>query len=488
MEFSQVQELVHATLLAHIQRPLTEAELAILQGAWQNQTYEAVAESCGYSLNYLQRTAAPKFWKLLSQIFQHQFNKANARAILIQLVQQLPAQPTALPGQANPQETVTSKPIAQSMANSTTIDWGEAPDVSSFYGRSSELNTLQTWVHTEQCRLIALLGMGGIGKSSLAAKVVQTLQDQFQFVIWRSLRNAPPLETLLADIVSFLSDQQDTQAKPERLLHWLRQSRCLLIFDNLETIMQSGARAGVYQRDYQAYGELLQLVAETPHSSCLLLTSREKPAEFGILEGDAVRSLALTGCPEASLALLETKHLVGSPLEKQQLCEAYHANPLALKITAALIQNSFAGEIAAFLAEETMIFSGLRRLLEQQFQRLSTHEKTVMYWLAINREWTSMAELSQDIVPNLPRTALLETLDSLAKRSLIEVKTGRFTQQPVVMEYMTERMIDAAVVELEATELNFLANYGLSQMLHLPVGEFRGKGLMEILKPNWLAI
>jgi hypothetical protein len=28
----------------------------------------------------------------------------------------------------------------------------------------------------------------------------------------------------------------------------------------------------------------------------------------------------------------------------------------------------------------------------------------------------------------------------------------------------------------------------IAQMLHLPVGEFRGKGLMEILKPNWLAI
>ncbi len=83
-------------------------------------------------------------------------------------------------------------------------DWGEAIDVSVFYGRTSELATLQTWIQTDRCRLVAVLGMGGIGKTALAVKIAQQLQEQFEYVIWRSLRNAPPLETLLGELIPFL--------------------------------------------------------------------------------------------------------------------------------------------------------------------------------------------------------------------------------------------------------------------------------------------
>jgi hypothetical protein len=57
------------------------------------------------------------------------------------------------------------KPIPTSEkrpARETRIDWGEAVDVSIFYGRTAELETLEQWVVSDRCRLIALLGMGGI--------------------------------------------------------------------------------------------------------------------------------------------------------------------------------------------------------------------------------------------------------------------------------------------------------------------------------------
>jgi predicted ATPase len=79
--------------------------------------------------------------------------------------------------------------------------------------------------------------MGGIGKSALAAKAAQQVEGEFEFVIWRSLRNAPTLHTLLSELVFFLSNGQDIEAKPERLLHWLRTHRCLVILDNQETIL-----------------------------------------------------------------------------------------------------------------------------------------------------------------------------------------------------------------------------------------------------------
>jgi hypothetical protein len=52
--------------------------------------------------------------------------------------------------------------------------------------------------------------MGGIGKTAIAAKVAAQIQYEFEYVIWRSLRNAPPLEPLSCDLVAFASDFQET--------------------------------------------------------------------------------------------------------------------------------------------------------------------------------------------------------------------------------------------------------------------------------------
>src|SRR5438132_7246769 len=46
-------------------------------------------------------------------------------------------------------------------------DWGEAPDVIGFVGRAEQLATLRRSVLEERCRLAAVLGMGGIGKTAL---------------------------------------------------------------------------------------------------------------------------------------------------------------------------------------------------------------------------------------------------------------------------------------------------------------------------------
>ncbi len=246
----------------------------------------------------------------------------------------------------------------RSLAPSHT-DWGEAVDVSVFYGRTAELATLAQWIVADRCRLVALLGIGGIGKTALSVKLAQQVQNDFEYVIWRSLRNASPFETFLAELVFFLSDQQETLGEVSRLLHYLRASRCLLIFDNLETILDVGD-GGPYRPGYEKYGELLRMIGETAHQSCLILTSREKPVEIATFEGVelAVRSLRLGGSPEAAYALVEAKGLVGKQAQKQELCDRYGNSPLALKIVATSIKDLFDGEIAEFLQQDTVVFNG----------------------------------------------------------------------------------------------------------------------------------
>ncbi|NER80672.1 MAG: hypothetical protein F6K42_14095, partial [Leptolyngbya sp. SIO1D8] len=347
-------------------------------------------------------------------------------------------------------------------------DWGEAIDVSIFHGRTTELATLSQWIEQDHCRLIAVLGMGGIGKTALSVKLAEQIQSQFEFVIWRSLRNAPYLESLLSELVPFLSHQQATEPTIRQLLHCLRNHRCLVILDNVETILQAGSHAGHYRPDYENYGDLLRVVGESRHQSCLMLTSREKPLEVATFEGDnfAVRSLPLSGSLEIALALVDTKELTGTLQQKQALCEHYGCSPLALKIVASSIYDLFDGDITPFLAEETTIFNGVRRLLDQQFERLSELESSIMYWLATNREWTSIAEMVTDIVPKVARSELLTSVESLSWRSLIEKQASRYTQQPVVMEYVTDRLVERICTEF--SEAEFSVDSETSQSREIP--------------------
>src|SRR2546423_2667079 len=68
-------------------------------------------------------------------------------------------------------------------------DWGEAIDVSSFYGREDELVEVERWVVDDRCRLVVLLSIGGLGKTALSIKLAQQIAPHFGFVLWRSLQN-----------------------------------------------------------------------------------------------------------------------------------------------------------------------------------------------------------------------------------------------------------------------------------------------------------
>ena len=55
------------------------------------------------------------------------------------------------------------------------------------------LSLLEDRVLAERSRLVAVLGMGGIGKTSLTARLAKIVAPSFERVYWRSLRNAPPV-------------------------------------------------------------------------------------------------------------------------------------------------------------------------------------------------------------------------------------------------------------------------------------------------------
>ncbi|MEH2228529.1 MAG: NB-ARC domain-containing protein [Nostoc sp.] len=369
-------------------------------------------------------------------------------------------------------------------SSNTRLDWGEAIFNSAFYGRVEELITLEQWILNEHCQLVALLGIGGIGKTALSVKFAQKIQDNFEYVIWRSLREAPPVKIILGNLIQFLSDEQETESNlPEsfsdrvsRLLYYLQNYRCLVILDNAESILRSGSRAGLYPEGYEEYGELLRRVGEATHQSCLVLTSREKPREIAFLEGQAlpVRSLPLSGLKVTEgQEILKLKGLLAAEDEWKVMIERYAGNPLALKIVATTIQDVFDGNVTGFLQQDTAVFGDIRDILEQQFERLSDLEKEIMYWLAINRESIALSELRDDIISPVPQAKLLEALESLGRRSLIEKatstlieKTGSFfTLQPVVMEYVTSSLIEHVCEEIVTQNIDLFRCHALMKAM-----------------------
>src|SRR6266446_6885176 len=271
------------------------------------------------------------------------------------------------------------------------VDWGEALDVPSFYDREQELATLSRWVVQEGCRLVSVLGMGGMGKSALVVRAMQQLAGHFAVVLFRSLRDAPECSALLDDCLSVLSPEplgvvpQSLERRLSLLLGKLRSRRVLLVFDNLEVLLEEGDVQGHLRPGFEAYGHLLRQVAQTTHQSCLLLTSREKPAGLRRLEGSRtpVRSLRLSGLDAAACEQLLAEHEVsGSQEERARLGAVYGGNPLALRIVAETIVDLFGGQIDPFLSGGTTIFGNIAELLDEQWGRLSPLEQTVLYWLA----------------------------------------------------------------------------------------------------------
>ncbi|BAY26248.1 WD-40 repeat-containing protein [Calothrix sp. NIES-2100] len=431
---------------------LSNIQELVLKLCWNGYTYAEIAERSGYDDDYI-RDVGFRLWQTLSKALGENIAKSNVKTVLRRHYSSLT--------QVKSQVSITTSALP-TLNIQQQQDWGEAIDVSMFYGRNREQTVLQRWIVHEKCRLLMLLGIGGIGKTALSVKVAEQLQSKFDLLIWRSLRNSPAIFDLMRELILFVSQQTEVNL-PETLdgqisclIKYLRSQRCLILLDNIESVLQSGETSGHYCAGYEGYGQLLRRVGDEVHQSCLVFTTRETPGGFTAREGETlpVRSLQLTGLSfEESQQILANKGLVNAKEESNQLIERYAGNPLALKIVATTIQYLFDGNISEFLQQGAVVFGEIWEILEQQFQRLSLNEKQVMYSLAVKQDWVTLKELQQYVIPQISERELLETLLSLQRRSLIKQQSVRYTQQPVIMEYVTDKLIGKVCCEIPTGEI-----------------------------------
>lgn len=323
-------------------------------------------------------------------------------------------------------------------------DWGDAPDVRNFYGRSPELNTLNQWLVADSCRLVVLWGIGGIGKTALAVRCGEQVEENFAGLIWRSLRYAPVLSELLLDIISHLSpiNSQNLPTSFHRLisllLEILHQRRVLLILDGWENVL-GGESAGIYRIGYENYGELLERIAKERHQSCLLLTSQEKPATVTEFAGGnvPVKLYQLQSLGTAAEEILQEYQLKYTPQQAKKLIQMYSGSPSGLRSISYDIQVLFNGSVSTYLSKNTIIMPvPLQNVIQQTLLRLSQLEEEILCCLARQTEAIDSDTLRTLISSQVSESEFLGKLSSLYQRSLIEkISTDDrvcFSLQPVV--------------------------------------------------------
>ena len=422
MDFDTAIQRSNTILFTNDDKPLSAPEIVILQGIWQGMTYpQMAAASPDYSENYLSRDVGPRLWKRLSKALGKSVSKTNFRVVL-----------------ERSQHSFESPPAPRQ----PSIDWGDAPEVPIFFDRTSELETLTGWILQDNCRLVVVRGLSGMGKTALVRKLVDRIGDRFDRVTWCSLTFAPDLEKVMLKL-SFKSDTSP-ETEEELMQQW-RSQRHLLVFNGVDAILQTDRLAGDYREGYENYGKLFQRIGEETHQSCLILVGLETPRNVVTLAGatSPVRELELSGLSEAAAReLLQAEGLVGES-SWRDLIDRYQGNPAALKMVATIVRQLFHGNVTEFLERDTLIFGDINSLLDRTFDRLSEVEEEILYHLVVESESLSFAKLRDKLT--LPEAKLLAVLASLERRSLLATEKleeeSRFTLSTMVQEYATQRFV-----------------------------------------------
>ncbi|HEY9866744.1 MAG TPA: NB-ARC domain-containing protein [Candidatus Obscuribacterales bacterium] len=462
MDVKEVLKFADDLVFAKTGKHLDNVQEAILQGAWQGQTYTEIAEEFGYSDGHL-RDIASKLWKIMSEILEENVNKSNFHSTMERyqisqysnflnlnfiFIEQGNINNFCTETPHPPKPTQNSPPTQNSNENNTQqkLDLRDAPDIKTFYNCTSQLTTLENAIAHQNCRLLTITGMSGIGKSAIARHLIPLIQTQFDRIIWRSLRTSPPLETTLKNLIQFLSNQpeitlpENIDTQLEILIESLRTHRCLIILDDVQQILNSGQLPGNYKPGYENYGTLFKLIGEIPHHSCLILNSWEPPSDILTFTDDnsEVCLLQLTGLGEAATEIIREKGLLDED-RWPELINLYQGNPLWLKLVAQTINNLFSGRVSQYLSYQAVLLNDeLTPILQQHYQRLSECEKHAIAQLSNESKPVSITQLMAKCQGS--QGELFKAIQSLVRRGMIEKFSYEnetvFTIQPILKKYV----------------------------------------------------
>ena len=453
MNLKEVLQMADEMVFAKTGQHLDNLQEAILRGTMQGEKYTKIAEEIHCNESYV-RDVGSKLWQILSEELGEDISKSNFRSAMERFQLSLFSKNFALQQDCvqisccvnsygegrHPPDIPNSQPPNQETSHQ---DLSEMPELGNFFDRTLELQTLTTWILQQNCRLITLTGIGGIGKTSLAVKLVKQIKHEFEYAVWYTLDEFPTFDKFKSNLIQLFSQSEKQDLSPTNqkrlpLIKYLQKHRCLIVLDDIHNLSCSGELVGKYKPDYEEYRSLFKQIEKLSHPCCFLLIGWEPPKEVPQLtsENTPIRTLQLTGLDTAAAGEI----LRDKGLTEIDNCEAlihrYQGNPLWLKSVATLIQELGIGANDLLIDDTILLPEDLKDVLQQQYDRTSELEKQVMSLLATENQPVNVAKLLQN--GQISSSDLLNALQSLSRRCWIEKQESLYTLPPVLKQYIKE--------------------------------------------------
>ncbi len=344
------------------------------------------------------------------------------------------------------------------------------PATTSLIGRESEVADVEAAVKAH--RLVTLTGVGGVGKTRLAAEVAGRLAGEFPDGVWVFELAAVTDPTAVPDAVAAVLGitQQPGRTVRESVATALDGRVRLLLVDNCEHVLDAAA-------------DLIEDILARSATVRILATSREG---LGVADERVwpVRSLdAAAGIDSAAVTLfVDRAEGIGSGLSMTdggeaaavtEICRRLDGIPLAIELAASRMASMTAGEMRDRLDHRFRLLVGSRRGLERH--HTLRHAMAWSYDLLDDTEKAVLSRCSAfaggfDLhgacavagSPGLDEYALLDVLDALVRKSLLVADRSsgrtRFSMLETIRQFGEEQLVAGGVAnEARAAHARYFA-------------------------------
>ena len=286
--------------------------------------------------------------------------------------------------------------------------------------------------------IIALVGLGGLGKTSLADAAVRALipHGRYHQTVWHRLatpHTADPTQ-IVAALASHLCPNAPPAQQYTQVRQQLKSQPHLIVLDNLETDT----------------APLLETLQELANPTKFLLTSRHRLPPTAVAQTIPLAELP----PEAAFALLrhqaQQRHLQdwqhAPDAWLHQIYAVVGGNPLALKLVVGLTSTlPLAHVLAELTAVQTSAIEEMyRHIYWQAWHSLSPNGQLVLEMMPLTADIGATPEQLQALT-ELPSPQLWKALTELASRSLLEIR-GTTWERRYGIHRLTETFLQTEII------------------------------------------
>lgn len=335
--------------------------------------------------------------------------------------------------------------------NSTIISWGDAPPHMEIFGRNNEMGQLET-DKENGAKIFCFQGPGGIGKSTLARNWTDANLENCYAVAWISFKNRPEINNLFKDLHQILMPSITVPMKKvdghiKDILNIIRDKKVIIIFDNLESVMQTRENTGKMRAEYELIENFVTRFADQQTNSTIILTTRELPDFISELHNSMPKVClpkGLEGLPlEVMPDFVKAQGLIYHSTQKLDLFAVHYGrSPYAIKVTAPRIIEEYGGIIDRYVDAGCALPSRIMELLDTQVSHLTDLQCMILFRLAVERIPIALTDIQSAFRYRYSNSEIKNAIEQLSKKSLIEPPTesGLYFIQNVLIDYATDKI------------------------------------------------